>query len=64
MEDLVRWVNKAISEKELHPLLIVAVLIVEFLAIRLFQDGNGRLSRILTTQSCLDSGIYVCLTHR
>lgn len=60
MEELVRWVNKAISEKALHPLLIVAVLIVEFLAIHPFQDGNGRLSRILTTLTLLRFGyLYV-----
>lgn len=49
MEDLVRWTNKAIDEESLHPLLIVAVFILIFLAIHPFQDGNGRLSRILTT---------------
>ena len=49
MEELVRWVNKAIDENSLHPLLIIAVFVVVFLAIHPFQDGNGRLSRILTT---------------
>jgi Fic family protein len=42
-------VNKAIDENSLHPLLIIAVFVVVFLAIHPFQDGNGRLSRILTT---------------
>lgn len=60
MEDLVRWVNKATAEKALHPLMIVAVFIVEFLAIHPFQDGNGRLSRILTTLTLLRFGyLYV-----
>lgn len=60
MEELVRWVNKAIAENSLHPLLIVAVFIVVFLAIHPFQDGNGRLSRILTTLMLLRSGyVYV-----
>lgn len=60
MEDLVRWVNKAIAENSLHPLFIVAVFIVVFLAIHPFQDGNGRLSRILTTLMLLRSGyVYV-----
>ncbi|MDF3034459.1 MAG: Bacterial regulatory protein AsnC family [Alphaproteobacteria bacterium] len=56
MEDLVQWVNKAIDENSLHSLLIVAVFIVTFLAIHPFQDGNGRLSRILTTLMLLRAG--------
>lgn len=60
MEELVRWVNKATEENSLHPLLIVAVFVVVFLAIHPFQDGNGRLSRILTTLMLLRAGyIYV-----
>ena len=60
MEDLVRWTNKAIAENSLHPLLIVAIFIVVFLAIHPFQDGNGRLSRILTTWMLLRTGyVYV-----
>lgn len=56
MEELVRWVNKAITENSFHPLLIVAVFVVVFLAIHPFQDGNGRLSRILTTLMLLRAG--------
>lgn len=56
MEELVRWVNKATAENTLHPLLTVAVFIVVFLAIHPFQDGNGRLSRILTTLLLLRAG--------
>lgn len=56
MEDLVRWVGKAVAEKSLHPLLIVSVFAVVFLAIHPFQDGNGRLSRILTTLMLLRAG--------
>ena len=60
MEELVRWVNKALAENSLHPLMIVAVFIVVFLAIHPFQDGNGRLSRILTTLMLLRAGyVYV-----
>lgn len=56
MEALVVWTNKAVEEKELHPLLITAMFIVVFLEIHPFQDGNGRLSRVLTTLLLLRSG--------
>ena len=56
MEELVRWARKAIDEQTIHPLLIVAVFIVRFLAIHPFQDGNGRLSRVLTTLMLLRAG--------
>ena len=47
MSELVEWLNKALQEQMLHPLIITAVFIVVFLAIHPFQDGNGRLSRVL-----------------
>ncbi|WP_428633478.1 MULTISPECIES: Fic family protein [Gammaproteobacteria] len=56
MEALVRWAAKAFDESAMHPLLITAVFNVVFLAIHPFQDGNGRLSRILTTLLLLRSG--------
>jgi len=56
MEELVKWTTKAIDETSMHPLLIIAIFIVTFLAIHPFQDGNGRLSRILTTLMLLRAG--------
>ncbi|WP_233341669.1 Fic family protein [Robiginitomaculum antarcticum] len=56
MEALVGWVQKAVREEAFHPLLIVAIFIVKFLAIHPFQDGNGRLSRVLTTLMLLRAG--------
>lgn len=56
MEALVAWTRKAIEEETLHPLLIVAVFVVVFLEIHPFQDGNGRLSRVLTTLLLLRAG--------
>ena len=56
MEGLVKWMKKAIDETSMHPLLIIAVFTVVFLAIHPFQDGNGRLSRILTTLMLLRAG--------
>lgn len=49
MSELVAWTQKRLKKGELHPLLVIAVFVVVFLAIHPFQDGNGRLSRILTT---------------
>lgn len=48
MQELVEWTKKAFKEKEFHPLLVIANFLVEFLKIHPFQDGNGRLSRVLT----------------
>lgn len=56
MTSLIDWTNQAFAEGEHHPLLVVAVFIVRFLAIHPFQDGNGRLSRVLTTLLLLQSG--------
>jgi Fic family protein len=56
MEKLVNWLNQAIEDKTIHPLLIIAVFVVSFLAIHPFQDGNGRISRILTTLLLLRFG--------
>jgi Fic family protein len=63
MEELVNWTISAIERKELHPLLIVSVFIVVFLAIHPFQDGNGRMSRILTTLLLLRMG-YAYVPYR
>ncbi|MHA1560107.1 MAG: Fic family protein [Alphaproteobacteria bacterium] len=56
MEALIAWTRKALSEGELHPLLIIGVFDVVFLVIHPFQDGNGRLSRVLTTLLLLRAG--------
>ena len=56
MNELVTWTNTALEQKSLHPLLVVAVFTVVFLEIHPFQDGNGRLSRILTTLLLLRCG--------
>jgi Fic family protein len=56
MEALVAWTRKTLDEEALHPLLVIAVFIVAFLAIHPFQDGNGRLSRVLTTLLLLRAG--------
>ena len=49
MTELVDWVHQERETDSLHPLLIIAIFVVVFLEIHPFQDGNGRLSRVLTT---------------
>jgi Fic family protein len=48
MTDLINWTNQQLILNEIHPLVIVGLFIYEFLSIHPFQDGNGRLSRLLT----------------
>lgn len=55
MKDLISWMQSAFKTNEQHPLLIAAVFVVSFLAIHPFQDGNGRLSRVLTALILLKS---------
>lgn len=60
MQELIYWTSQQLEIKSLHPLLIIGIFIVTFLAIHPFQDGNGRLSRILTTFLLLKLGyVYI-----
>ena len=56
MEELLAWQEAAHAAATLHPLLRTAVFAVVFLQIHPFQDGNGRLSRVLTTLMLLQAG--------
>lgn len=56
MHELVEWTGEVLAEKKYHPLLMVASFLVEFLQIHPFQDGNGRLSRVLTNLLLLKEG--------
>jgi Fic family protein len=56
MAELIAWTMEALSNRTLHPLLVIAVFVVVFLEIHPFQDGNGRLSRVLTTLLLLRAG--------
>ena len=49
MEDIITWTNQSIRENKIHPLIVIGLFIYEFLSIHPFHDGNGRLSRLLTT---------------
>ena len=56
MAEAVQWAQSELTAGHMHPLLLVAIFIVIFLEIHPFQDGNGRLSRILTTLLLLKTG--------
>jgi Fic family protein len=56
MEALLEWHRRAESDTAFHPLLRIGIFAVIFLAVHPFQDGNGRLSRILTTLLLLRAG--------
>lgn len=56
MDDALLWTADALDRKTIHPLLIIANFIFEFLAIHPFHDGNGRLSRALTNLLLLQAG--------
>lgn len=56
MQELIQWYDFCQSQKQNHPLILIANFIFEYLAIHPFQDGNGRTSRLLTNLLLLQSG--------
>ncbi len=56
MQDLVLWARETLEDNSLHPLIVIGIFNVVFLAIHPFQDGNGRLSRVLTSLLLLKAG--------
>jgi Fic family protein len=56
MTELVTWMHDERGSERLHPLLLIGLWVVVFLEIHPFQDGNGRLSRVLTTLLLLHAG--------
>lgn len=57
MESLVTWARTQLDEQdELHPLVVIGLFVIVFLAIHPFEDGNGRLSRVLTNLLLLRAG--------
>src|SRR5574344_2775893 len=56
MEELVHWTRKNLDDRFFHPLIVIGIFIVEFLAIHPFEDGNGRLSRALTCLLLMKAG--------
>lgn len=56
MEEMTAWANRESGNKDFHSLFVIATVIYEFLSIHPFQDGNGRLSRLLTSLLLLREG--------
>lgn len=56
IQEAVEWTQKALAEKKYHPLIVIGNFLIEFLNIHPFQDGNGRLSRVLTNLLLLKEG--------
>ena len=56
MQDLIAWTRETLADKSCHPLIVIALFNVVFLAIHPFQDGNGRLSRVLISLLLLKAG--------
>lgn len=49
MRSLIDWTNEHLANNDIHSLILTATFVYEFLSIHPYQDGNGRLSRLLTT---------------
>jgi Fic family protein len=56
LKELVDWTVHELAVGPHHPLLVIGAFVVSFLQIHPFQDGNGRLSRVLTTLLLLREG--------
>lgn len=55
-QEIINWTQEALKIEKHHPVLVIGSFLVEFLKIHPFQDGNGRLSRVLTNLLLLKSG--------
>lgn len=60
VQNLCETFNRAMDLGEIEPLLLIANFIKDFLCIHPFNDGNGRMSRLLTTLLLYRSGFVVC----
>jgi len=67
MSELIEWTNNNFNKDDFHPLIVIALFVYEFLSIHPFQDGNGRLSRLLTTILLMKEGYqfvqYISFEH-
>jgi Fic family protein len=67
MKALIEWTVSELEKDEFNPLIVIAAFVYEFLSIHPFHDGNGRLSRLLTTLLLVREGYefvqYVSFEH-
>jgi len=67
METIIKWTNTELKRAVINPIIIIATFVYEFLSIHPFHDGNGRLSRLLTTLLLIKSKYcfvqYVSFEH-
>lgn len=59
IEELCRSFNKALKEEGADPLILTAMFVLDFLCIHPFNDGNGRMSRLLTLLLLYRAGFMV-----
>ena len=59
LDNICKEYNKVIGNFEVEPLIAIVVFIHDFLCIHPFNDGNGRMSRLLTTLLLYKNGFYV-----
>ena len=59
LETICEEYNRVIGNLEVEPLIVIPIFIHDFLCIHPFNDGNGRMSRLLTTRLLYRSGFYV-----
>lgn len=62
IQELVEWTNEQLEQNNIHQLIVIGSFIYDFLSIHPFQDGNGRLSRLLTTL-CLLQNDYAFIQY-
>jgi Fic family protein len=56
MDGLMAWTNSRLRSGDFNPLFVIAIFLLEFLAVRPFTSGNGRMSRLLTNLLLLRCG--------
>lgn len=59
IKDICETYNREIDKGEIHPLILIPIFIHDFLCIHPFNDGNGRMSRLLTTLLLYKNGYFI-----